>query len=289
MCIELNKQLSIDEIKNCENQILNIFADFCNENNLKYYLAYGTLLGAIRHKGFIPWDDDLDIMMPRPDYQRLLSLLDKGALQSNYSYLYPDGIQDAPISFLKIYRNNTKLVGLSEDERFPQKVCIDVFPIDGVPSSRLTRRVKGVIADGLRYAANTVYDFHSWSETEKDFYSSNPDLLRTMKIRRFIGRVCAIIPHRKWVYWFDRFVSDSNLNRLTTIASGRKRYFGEILPYNVFCPPGHATFETESVYIPREWDSYLKNLYGDYMTLPSIDKRERHIILYFSLEYGDEN
>ncbi len=287
VCRELTQTESA-ALKSCLLEIFKAVADLCDANNLCYMLSGGSCLGAVRHKGFIPWDDDLDIMMPREDYQRLLVLLDKGFLQTDYSYLYPNGKQDAPISFLKIYKNKTKLVGLSDDERFPQKVCIDVFPIDGTPSNRLARRLKGIISDGLRFAANTVYDFHPLSDTEIEFYSSDPDLMHTIKIRRFIGRICSIIPHRRWVYWFDRFVSNPTMKEFATIASGRKRYLGELLPSSVFCQTIVATFETELIYIPREWDLYLKNLYGDYMALPSVEKRERHIIRSISLDSCEE-
>ena len=69
------KLLDIDEIKNIEIEILKTFADFCKQNNLRYYLAYGTLIGAVRHKGFIPWDDDIDLEMPREDYNKMIELL----------------------------------------------------------------------------------------------------------------------------------------------------------------------------------------------------------------------
>lgn len=275
------KEPSPEEASALKSCLLNIFEaviDLCSRHGLTYMLSGGSCLGAVRHHGFIPWDDDLDIMMPREDYQQLLSLLDKGALQTNYSFLYPDGMQDAPTSFLKIYRNNTRLVGLSDGDRFPQKVCIDVFPIDGVPSNRFVRRMKALIADGLRFAANTIYDFHPWSELEKEFYSSDPALLRTIKLRRFIGRIFSFIPHKKWVYWFDMFVSNRNMNGFVTIASGRNRYCGEVLPSSVFSPTAKVLFEEVLVSIPGEWEIYLKNLYGgDYMVPAPERLRERHL------------
>ena len=69
-----HRSISIEEIKKIETDILDEVVAFCNQNGLRYFLAYGTLLGAVRHKGFIPWDDDIDIHMPRPDYERFLKL-----------------------------------------------------------------------------------------------------------------------------------------------------------------------------------------------------------------------
>ena len=71
----MREQLSIEKTQEISAEILKVIADLCEELNLRYFLIYGTLIGAIRHKGFIPWDDDLDIMMPRPDYDKLLSYL----------------------------------------------------------------------------------------------------------------------------------------------------------------------------------------------------------------------
>ena len=102
------KKLSSDEIKETIFQILSEFADYCDKNNLRYFLSGGTLLGAIRHKGFIPWDDDIDVIMPRPDYERLHNLIIESPISSRlYLRSYENGAADFP--FAKIEDLNTEI------------------------------------------------------------------------------------------------------------------------------------------------------------------------------------
>lgn len=133
-----NEKLTTDELKSCEKNILETFADFCENNNLSYYLTFGTLLGAVRHKGFIPWDDDIDVAMPRPDYNRLRVLLSE-----NNGYLtdtiqlktpYSKGFQ-YPIS--KVVDTSTFVQEPTMKRKYSTSVWIDVFPIDAIPSDNL--------------------------------------------------------------------------------------------------------------------------------------------------------
>ena len=278
------KELSPEESAALKSCILGIFkavTDLCSRHGLTYMLSGGSCLGAVRHKGFIPWDDDLDMMMPRSDYQTLLSLLDNGELGEDYSFSYPNGKMESPVSFLKVYKNDTVLVGLTDgkDCPYPQKVFLDVFPLDGVPSAAFARKIKGSIADALRFAANTVYDSRPWSEVQKQFYQSRPKMMRTIRRRRFLGKILSIIPHRKWVYWFDRFVNDPSTSGYIGIPTGRKRYGGEVFPAKVYLPTVEGVFEGLTVQLPGGWDEYLRNLYKNYMELPPVEKRERHFIV----------
>ncbi len=282
------KELSLEESAALKSCILGIFkavTDLCSRHGLTYMLSGGSCLGAVRHKGFIPWDDDLDMMMPRSDYQTLLSLLDNGELGEGYSFSYPDGKMESPVSFLKVYKNDTVLVGLTDgkDCPYPQKVFLDVFPLDGVPSAAFARKIKGFIADALRFAANTVYDSRPWSEVQKQFYQSRPEMMRTIRRRRFLGKILSVIPHRKWVYWFDRFVNDPSTSGYIGIPTGRKRYGGEVFPAKVYLPTIDGMFESLTVQLPGGWDEYLRNLYKNYMELPPVEKRERHFIISIEL------
>ena len=131
------RKLELQEIKQIEFEILKAFDQLCEENDLYYTLGGGTLLGAIRHKGFIPWDDDIDVMMPRPDYDRLLHDLDV-----NYENL-PDYIKmerwtdgSSAFPFIKFVDKRTKLSAEYYDESCgTRNVWIDVFPIEGNPDS----------------------------------------------------------------------------------------------------------------------------------------------------------
>ena len=282
------KELSPEESAALKSCILGIFkavTDLCGRHGLTYMLSGGSCLGAVRHKGFIPWDDDMDMMMPRADYEVLLTLLRKGELGKDYSFSYPDGKMESPVSFLKVYKNNTVLLGLTggKDCPYPQKVFLDVFPLDGVPSAAFARKIKGFIADALRFAANTVYDSRPWSEVQKQFYQSSPEMMRTIRRRRFLGKILSVIPHRKWVYWFDRFVNNPSTSGYICIPTGRKRYCGEIFPTKVYLPTVEGVFEGMAVQLPGGWDDYLRNLYKNYMELPPIEKRERHFIVTISL------
>ena len=123
------KKITPEEIKKIQLDLLIQFAEFCKKNNLYYCLAYGTLLGAIRHKGFIPWDDDIDVIMPRPDYEKFCKLVAEKkiatSLQNNSTY-----------PFVKIIDTRTLV-----RERFAQKeevgIWIDVFVLDGNFNNRI--------------------------------------------------------------------------------------------------------------------------------------------------------
>lgn len=125
------RNISFEEMKKVELEILSFFADFCETHNLRYFLAYGTLIGAIRHKGFIPWDDDVDIQMPREDYDILISLFNIGN-DSPYRLISPLEKQSC-YTIVKIIDTRTIKIenGIKND---PLGIDIDIFPLDGIPS-----------------------------------------------------------------------------------------------------------------------------------------------------------
>ena len=127
MKLELNKE----EIKNIQLDILNSIHQFCSERGIRYSLAFGTLLGAVRHQGYIPWDDDLDIMMPRPDYDRFVAEY-QGTHQHYVVQTYKNN-ESYFLSLAKVYDNRTEQI------IFPTKtgVFVDIFPIEGLPETEV--------------------------------------------------------------------------------------------------------------------------------------------------------
>ena len=133
--VTLSRQLSQDEIKDGEVSILRAFHEFCENNHLVYSLAYGTLIGAVRHKGFIPWDDDIDVVMPRPDYERFIGLAVSG--------VFPEGcrVQATEVdgfiqSFAKVIDPSISVKSGRNRSETKEWLWIDVFPIDGLPEQK---------------------------------------------------------------------------------------------------------------------------------------------------------
>lgn len=281
------RELTDDESKALKQALLAMYVDIarlCEAHNLTVMLCGGSCLGAIRHKGFIPWDDDLDLLMPRRDYEQLIRLLEQGALGENYEFNTPNSKTDAKNVFLKIYRRNTLNVDIySDTPAFPQGIAIDVFALDAVPRTRFGQYLKGLIANGLQFASIVVLYAQYPSVHLREFMSLDRDMLRRYRFKCLLGRILGIIPHRKWVWWFDRFVACDRDDRQWGIPTGRKYYNGEIFPREVYVPAAEAEFEGMKVHIPNQFDPYLRNLYKDYMQLPPEDKRERHFCIKLQL------
>lgn len=267
-------------IKRCLLDIYKTVAGICEKNGLTIMLAGGSCLGAVRHKGYIPWDDDLDVMMPRPDYNRLIGLCQDGALGEKFECRHPMGEEDSPCTFLKIYHRQTRICGVGcETCGYPQGCSLDVFPIEGYSRSHIVRRIKGFIANGIRLACNLVLDASVWTDAQKDFYATDKGLYRMMLARKFVGKIFSILSHRRWVRLYDCFVRNDDMTGLVGIPAGRKLYNGEVFSSEILLSPVTAVFEGLRVKIPAGYDRYLTNLYTNYMDLPPIEQRESHFIV----------
>lgn len=282
------RQLTEDEEKELKAQLTKMLVDFislCDKHGLIWMMGGGSCLGAVRHQGFIPWDDDLDLNMPRRDVEYLKELLEKGELGPDYEYTCPNSGKDAPSMFLKIFKRGTKMVEMGQEfSDYPKGIFIDVFILDGVPDSVLLRKLKGGVANVLRLIGNMVLEARfPLSEIQKDFFQYDHKTNCVMKIRRMIGHVFGIFPHKFWIDIFDSFVKDADTDTgMVTFPTGRKLYGGETLPADIFCPVQKAVFECVEVNVPGRVGDYLTNLYGaDYMKLPPVEKRERHFIVEF--------
>ena len=264
-------------------------ASLCDKHGLVYMMGGGTCLGAIRHQGYIPWDDDLDLMMPRASYEELISCLSKCELGDMYEYDTPNATKDCKNTFLKIYRKHTFNVELTgETAPGPKGIYIDIFPMDYAPKNITRRKLKGLLSDFLQAVCTCVLYAQYPSKKYKEFMSLDPEALKRYKQRMFIGKLFGIIPHRKWVWWFDQFNAHTKETGLMTIPTGRKHYLGETQPSSVFLPTQKVLFEGLEVNVPVDYNAYLTALYRDYMSIPPVEKRERHFVYKFSLNTENE-
>lgn len=251
------KELSIDQIKHIQVEILQSVADFCDQNNITYFLAAGTMLGAIRHNGFIPWDDDIDIIIPRPDFERLLKIfkmenLDLGYPTLSSNYLYP---------YIKISDNRTY-----QKEKFSVEmnlgIHIDVFPLDGFPKEE----------DLIKQHLLKLKSYRKLI-LNKIFKLSN----RLSNFKRIVlGVIRYVIPVK---YYIKKIIKTAKLYEFETSENVGIAVWGygkgEVNPREVFRDSVEIEFENRIYKAPIGYDIYLTNLYGDYMKLPPESERER--------------
>lgn len=248
------------------------FHTFCVENDVKYYAIAGTALGAVRHSGFIPWDDDIDVGLPRKEYEKLISLMD-GKQFGDYVLEKPLQYKDSIYGFAKIYDTSTTLI---EGSRYDSKrgVYIDVFPLDGA---------------GNDYA-EALQRFRSILKTRRWVYNKVCKLRKKRGLKKNLASlIVRAIPFTSWRKL--NIVVDNKAKELEYDTSEYvANYYGawgaerEMCKREVYGTPKLYKFEDGEMYLPEDADKYLTTMYGDYMTPPPVEKRvSHHGFIYCSL------
>lgn len=253
------RKITLPEVRQIQLSIMDDIHNYCVTNNIRYSLSGGSLLGGIRHKGFIPWDDDIDIMMPRPDYDKFLK-----SYSANGKYRIDDHSlnEDYICAFAKVYDPNTFTVGPNIiDDRY---VFVDVFPIDGMPEKEdLDKYIDRIqyLVDRLRKRGK--YYRYAKSYLKKiEFYCKY--LIKTINMPS-LNELFGSLNQELAKYDFN----GASFAGVSIGQYGKREWMDR----KIFEDFELLKFEDREYFGLKEYDVYLSNLYGDYLKLPPEDKR----------------
>ena len=250
------KEITLTELKQIELDILDFIDAVCKENNLKYYLAYGTLLGAIRHKGFIPWDDDIDIYMLRQDYEKFINIV--GKCHDRYKVLSMYNDARYYYEFAKVVDSHTSVETPDIINNGNEGVWVDIFPLDY--TSSMLKVQKTIINICVACRILSVYK-HFPTKHSRVLY---PVWLISKAIGpRFFLRISD--------FFVKRGRNHEKVGYLSSVGVD-KYFFDSKWCDNTMLVP----FEGRQYPAFEAYDEYLKYQYGNYMELPPVDKRVSH-------------
>lgn len=263
----------LKDFQNIELEILKYIDKICKKNDIKYSLCGGTLLGAIRHKGFIPWDDDIDIVMTRNDYERFLTIMDNTYKDGDkFKCLHYGNEEKYYYRFAKVVDLETKLEEIDFDNPENLGIFVDVFPVDGLN----IKKKKHIIHKADFYGRLLSYS------CMKRMRKRNDSSLKYF-IKKFICfRLAKMFKPEHWLNKYEKYVKSFKLadHEYCDIYSGGMAT-KELFPTRFFDEIIDVEFEGLKFPAFKNYHEYLTNTYGDYMTPPPPEKQTHHSVVAY--------
>jgi lipopolysaccharide cholinephosphotransferase len=241
---------SIDCLKKQQNELFKMIVELdkiCTKNGLVYYLAYGTALGAVRHKGFIPWDGDLDIVVPINEYDKFCCIV-----QQNLPIKYSFNSIDTDTSYTALFAR----IGMKGTPH--HLLHIDIFPLVGMPKSKWGRWL---------YSRIAFFIWEGFYIKQVDINLRYPDNSKKRKIAKLAKILLLPIPKQFFIWIYNKLKTLFPYSESEFVYNFCSSYCDKgIIPKYYYSEPIFMCFERIELPIPREWDKYLTHIYGDYMT-----------------------
>lgn len=242
-----------------------VFKEICEKNNLRYYIAYGTLLGAVRHQGFIPWDDDMDFVMPRKDWEKFIKIAPKELEKlSGGNYVLRECRLDNKYKYLWM-RIMDKRTSFCETSRLADVggIYIDIDPLDGTFKNKICQKIHSWFIDRL-----VVLRWYTIFRKPK--YAKK-------RLNRFGLKIIHLVFGNVFAYKMFHFVIGlKTYDNSCCVRSLGYSSSKEVLAKEIYEKPVMLKFRNVEFCAPRKYDEYLKNFYGDYMTPLPEHQREVH-------------
>lgn len=273
---ELIRKELIDEygLHHLQNILLNIMCyidELCRKNSIQYYIIGGTALGAVRHGGFIPWDDDLDIAMTRSNYKKFCNICREQLDTDNY--FFQESLVDWPMYFSKIRLKGTYLEEEEYERNIPKDlrgIFIDIFPLDNVPNSKIKQY--------LWYLLGKI--LVSFGLQRRGYKSAN----RLKKILMFLSSPLYIRPIHNAILGYMQSYNKKNTDYIGGFEL-ISRFKNTITPKEIWGESKYVKFEETELQAPSNIKGFLEYYFGDYMILPPKEKRlSRHVT---SINFGE--
>lgn len=289
-CMDSGECIVIDDetLKLIQKKLLMIMEDIisvCQENGIDYQLSGGTALGAVRHHGFIPWDDDIDLNMRRCELERFLPLF-REKFGDKYWICVPGETADYDQMMVHIMLKNVRARKLMEKNVEQCGLCIDIFPVENTYNDPVRRYIHGMGCMWFRYVMSCLR-FLSNADEVLRFGKFNKELERYAKKRIHMAKFFTVIPQKKWFRWNANWMKQckNEKSKYVVIPSGQHQFFREMYERAWFCASVCMTFEGRVVNVTEGYVQYLTILYGNnYMEIPPESKHERHVMLEMEME-----
>lgn len=275
------KVLSDQEMEALHGVLLEILDDVisvCQAHDLKFILIGGSAIGALRSGGIIPWDDDIDIAMPRKDFEAFCRVI-REKWADKYTMLHPQDEHNFGRVIPKIRLKGTEYRTILEHDLDDCGIFLDIYTIENVPDNALARTAQGVLAMamGLALSCRRMYQGRKW------FRQFGGGLGYWIKCA--LGFCLSFASYETWARWTDHWHSrcKNEQSKYVSIPADCRHYFGEMQLRSRLCQTRPVDFDGRVCHVPQEADAYLREIYGDYTQIPPVEKQERNCYLTYDL------